>query len=434
MRSAKKKNISVIGLGKLGLCTAACIARAGYKVFGVDVDKAKVREINKGRSPIPETGLKELMRKVAKRITAGHSIENAVRNSDMTFIVVATPSKADNSFSNAQLLPVLKEIARALKKKKSFHSVVITSTVMPYTTERIAGPLLERISGKICGRDFGLAYNPEFIALGSVLKDFMNPDFILIGESDKRTGDALVKIYKDVCRNKPAFARMKPVSAEITKIALNCYVTTKITFANTLARICERAPGSSVSDVTRALGFDSRIGSKYLKGGLGYGGPCFPRDNRAFARFAKNVGMQAVLAKAVDNVNRSMVKRIANVVRRDLNGKKRVSVLGLSYKPNTEIVEASQSLELAAYLADSGMRVKVYDPAAMNNAKQILGNKVQYAKNMKDSVKNTDCCILATPWEEFKRLPGMISKTSRKAKVFDIWGLNDYKRQGGLVR
>ncbi|GAJ11266.1 unnamed protein product, partial [marine sediment metagenome] len=256
------------------------------------------------------------------------------------------------SFSNKQLEETLKQIGLVLREKKNYHLVVISSTVMPGTTEHVGKFVVEEASGKKCGKDFGLAYNPEFIALGSVIHDFFNPDFVLIGEINKKDGDVLEKIYKSICEDEPRFARMSPVNAEIAKISLNCYITTKITFANFLGSLCERIPGANAEVITQALGLDSRIGSKYLKPGLGYGGPCFPRDNLAFSAFAMKLNIKAKLAQTVDEVNRDQATRIVKViegmVKKSEKGRDRVKigVLGLSYKPNTPIIEDSQAVDI----------------------------------------------------------------------------------------
>src|SRR3990167_1019327 len=303
-------NISVVGLGKLGLCAAACFTSKGFKVIGVDVDAEKINKINKGVSPIEETGLQEIIKKARGSLKATADYKYALSNSDVTFIVVATPSLADGSFSNEYLEKSLLKIGASLKKKKKYHLVVVTSTVMPQTVETVVKYILENTSGKKCGRDFGVAYNPEFIALGSVLHDFLNPDFILIGEVNKIDGDMLEFLYTKTCENKPRFARMSPLNAEITKISLNCYITTKITFANSISALCEGVKGADASVITQALGLDTRVGSKYIKPGLGYGGPCFPRDNVAFSAFARRLEKKAKLAEMVDEVNKDQVMRV----------------------------------------------------------------------------------------------------------------------------
>src|SRR5579872_1702809 len=235
---------------------------------------------------------------------------------------------------------------------------------MPGSTGGTLLPALEAHSGKKCGLDFGLCYNPEFIALGSVIRDMLHPDMILIGESDPRSGALLEELYNGVCESNPRIQRMNYVNAELTKLSVNTYVTTKISYANMLAEICETLPGADVDVVTTAIGCDSRIGQKYLKGGLGYGGPCFPRDNVAFSALARANGAPALLAEATDALNKRQVPRLAALVMAHLPEGGTAGVLGLSYKPNTEVVEESQGLALAKYLAEHDVAVAVYDPAA----------------------------------------------------------------------
>lgn len=422
-------NISVVGLGKLGLCAAACFTSKGFKVIGVDVDAEKINKINKGVSPIEETGLQEIIKKARGSLKATADYKYALSNSDVTFIVVATPSLADGSFSNEYLEKALYKIGESLKNKKGYHLVVVTSTVMPQTVETVVRFILEKTSGKACGRDFGVAYNPEFIALGSVLHDFLNPDFILIGEMNKKDGDILENIYKKTCENNPRFARMSPLNAEITKIALNCYITTKITFANSLAPLCEKVKGADAAVITQALGLDSRIGSKYIKPGLGYGGPCFPRDNVAFSAFARRLETKAKLAEMVDEVNREQIQRVVGRINdilskvRKNKGRIRIAILGLSYKPNTPIVEDSQALSIAQVLTAEGYNVRVYDPQALENTRGVLGNTVRYSKNATDCLSGADLAVIAVPWIEFKKIN--FDKLGRKIIVLDCCRLLD---------
>lgn len=421
----KIRNISVIGLGKLGLCMAACFACKGFKVIGVDIDIEKINKINKGMSPIEETSLEELILKLKGKLSATDDYKKAILASDTTFIVVATPSLADGSFSNEYLEKTLYRIAEVLRSKKDYHLVVITSTVMPQTTEKVAKFILEKVSGKKCGKDFGLAYNPELIALGSVIRDFFNPDFILIGEMNKRDGDILEEIYQQTCENKARFARMSPVNAEITKISLNCYVTTKITFANSVAYLCERVEGADANVVTQALGLDRRIGSSCIRPGLGYGGPCFPRDNVAFSAFARRLETQAKLAEMVDVVNREQPLRIINRIKEVAavlkKGKKalHVGILGLSYKPNTPVIEDSQALDITLLLVQEGFSVTVYDPQGMENSRSVLGDRVRYAKDIKSCVSDADIGVIAVPWEEFRQVDYL--QFNKHIILLDCW-------------
>jgi len=235
----------------------------------------------------------------------------------------------------------------------------------------------------------------------------------------------LEAVYSKTCDNKPYFARMSTVNAEITKISLNCYVTTKITFANSLASICEKVKGADAHIVSKALGMDTRVGSKYIRPGLGYGGPCFPRDNQAFAAFAKIVEAQAKLAEKVDEVNHDQVIRIVDKVHNILKqaGKNknnaRVAILGLSYKPNTGIIEDSQALNIAQFLVNEGYNVSVFDPQALENAKAVLGAGVRYCLDEADCLRDADLGVIAVPWQQFKQIN--FKKTKKGFILLDCW-------------
>jgi UDPglucose 6-dehydrogenase len=413
-------NVSVVGLGKLGLCLAAVLADRGFNVNGIELDESKVKLIDSAISPIYEKGLGELLKRyVHKRLEVTSDYSKGLDGTDATFVVVPTPSEEDGSFSLRYVLPAIKSIGEVLKTKKDYHLVVIVSTVGPNSMDSAIKPLLEATSGKVCGKGLGLCYNPEFIALGNVISGLFDPDFILIGESDKEAGDVLSSILNRVCLTTPPIERMEFVNAELTKIAVNSFVTMKMSFANTLAAICERLPNGDVDKVTRAVGRDKRVGHAYLRGAIGYGGPCFPRDNVAFSHYAATVGVRAELADATHNINIQQVERLIDfALRNGLRDASRVGILGLSYKPNTDIVEESQALRLASLLAARGFSVSVYDPAAMGSARKILGDRVKYAKSALSLISSCDYIILATPWNEFFSLP---ADAFSGKHVLDCW-------------
>src|ERR1043166_2549774 len=281
------RHFSVVGLGKLGASMAAGIASRAHQVIGVDVSPHVVKAVNEGRAPVQETGLEDLIRANRERIRATEDHQEAILNSELTFAIVPTPSDERGAFSLQYAAFAFREIGRALGKKKGYHTVVLTSTVLPGASRHGLIPILEKFSGKKCGTDFGFCYSPEFIALGTVIRDFLNPDFLLIGESDERAGAHLEECYRDIIPNGAPAARMSLENAELAKISVNAFVTIKITFANMLADICSRVPGGNVDVVSNAIGLDSRIGRKYLTGALGCGGPGFPRDNVALAFLAR---------------------------------------------------------------------------------------------------------------------------------------------------
>jgi UDPglucose 6-dehydrogenase len=414
--------LSVVGLGKLGSPLAAVLADKGHDVIGVDVNRAFVEALQEGRAPVRETGLAEMIARNRARLCATSSYDEAVHGSELTFVVVPTPSLPDGTFSLEYTLAACRNLGAALRGKDGYHVIAITSTVMPGSTGGPIRECLEQASGKTCGRDFGLCYNPEFIALGSVIRDMTHPDFILIGESDERAGGLLAGLYEAHWEPRPPVHRMNFVNAELTKISVNTFVTTKITYANMIARLCERVPGADCDVVTKALGRDTRIGPKYLKGALGFGGPCFPRDNVAFNSFARQVGTKAYLAEATDRFNRDQVAWVADELLPRLPAGGRVGILGLSYKPNTGVVEESQGVAFARYFAGRGVPVTVHDPEGCDQARSLLEGQVRFADSMQDCARESDLLFIATPWDEFKRLKaGDLKRGARRPVVVDCW-------------
>jgi UDPglucose 6-dehydrogenase len=418
------KSISVVGLGKLGSPLSACFAARGFHVVAVDIDAKKVEAINAGEAPVHEPGLEELIQDCDGRLSATLDAEAAVRASEATFIVVSTPSEAGGGFSLKYVLPTLEAIGKTLRTKTGFHLVVLTSTVMPGSTGGEVKTTLERASGKTCGKHFGLCYSPEFIALGSVIRDFYFPDFLLIGESDAQSGEMLSEIYRSTCKNTPFVARMNFINAEITKLAVNTYITTKISYANMIARLCEKLPEADANVVTNALGLDTRIGPRYLKGAVSYGGPCFPRDNRALAALAARVGASSGLAEATDLFNRAQIKSLAELVKQHQTGDAPIGILGLTYKPDTDVVEEAFGLLLAQELSAANLHVVVYDPSA--DPTRVLGGH----KNVRGSGSASECIeqcgvvVLATPWQEFRDVPTkkwIRTGTGVDRTVIDCW-------------
>jgi UDPglucose 6-dehydrogenase len=430
------KKLSVIGLGKLGACTAVCLASRGFNIIGVDINNDCVDAINNSKAPVYEPGLQELIDSSRDRLKATMDYGKAIKESDITFLVVPTPSKDDGHFSDRYIQDALKQLSIALKSaNKKYHLFVITSTVSPGTTDEKLIPLIESVSGKKLNKDFGVCYNPEFIALGSVIKDFLNPDLVLIGESNKIAGDKLEEIYSVVCETKPYIARMSIISAEITKISLNAYITMKISFANTLANICGAIPGANIDDITKALGSDKRISPYYLKGGLSYGGPCFPRDNSAFAAFAQKYKVDAKLAKTTDEVNRFQLNHLVDLIFLNIPDKNNsaISVLGLSYKPKTTVIEESPAVKLIEELLKKDMEVIVYDPLAMDNARAFFGDRILYTSSARDCISHSSLCVITTQADEFKLIDDSYI-VNNPTVIIDCWRMLDQSKLGKKVK
>lgn len=414
--------MSVVGLGKLGSCLAACLASKGYQTLGIDNQRGVVDLVASHRAPVEEPGLQELLSKSKKTLTATSDLGRAIDETDITFIIVPTPSQKDGSFTDKYVRDVLGPLAKRLgDSKKAYHLFAITSTVSPGTIDGRLIPLIEKHSGRKVNDGFGMAYNPEFIALGSVIDDFKSPDMVLIGESDSRVGDMIEHIYGVICENDPHIARMSLISAEITKIALNSYVTMKISFANTLAGICEVIDGAQIDLITQAIGADKRISPHYIKGGMSFGGPCFPRDSRAFSSFAKEYGKSSHLSKATDIVNKERIAQIIKMIRMRMGKVKKLTVLGLSYKPGTPVVEESPSIAIIEGLLkkDPALSIRVYDRLATDNAKAELGDKVRYSHTLEGSLKGANAIVVATADKEFRKLGEILPK--KPLILFDCW-------------
>lgn len=429
-----KTKISVFGLGKLGIPFVAALLSKGFQVTGVDLDKKKVNLLKRCVSPVYESGVQKLLKHYKKNLEVTSDGLKALKETDITFVVVATPSKNNGSFSNKYVLDACKVIGMGLHEKKTYHIIVITSTVMPGSMENEIKPYLEKVSGKKAGIDFGLCYNPEFIALGTVLRDLLNPDFILIGESDKKAGDKLAAIYSKVCESNPQIARMNFICAEVTKLAVNTFVTTKISFANMIARICEKLAGADVDVITNALGMDTRIGKKYLKGAISYGGPCFPRDNIALTTLAKKIGAPSYISKVTDQFNKWQINWLFQLVKSHLKGRKRVGILGISYKPSSNVIEEAPGYLLVKKLIKNNISVNIYDPSIDKTMKSLLGRKVNYKKSAKKCIRSSDVIVLTTPWNEFMKLPAACFKESgSKRVVIDCWRiLKNLKHNKGI--
>ena len=421
------QTISVIGLGKLGSPFLATCASRGFNVIGLDVNSHLVDLLNQGKAPVDEPNLAQLILKNRKNLKATSNYSEAVNNSDITFIIVPTPSTKNGAFSNGYVVSAVQKIGKVLAKKDKFHLVVVTSTIMPKSMDIEIIPALEKASGKRLNTGFGICYNPEFIALGSVIDNLLNPDFVLIGESGKNSSKMLASFYRKFCTNRPPIVKMNFVNAEIAKIALNSYITTKISFANTLAQMCEKVPEGDVDEVTRALGLDSRIGSEYLKGALPYGGPCFPRDNRAFSSFAKKVRVQASLAKATDLVNENMIAQIVKKVEKTATNKNsKIAILGLAYKPDTDVAEESAGVKVANLLSKNYVKIYVWDPKAMAKVQDLLSSKVKIAKSLKECIKDSDLIVITTPWDQFRHIKTSdLVSSIKKPVLLDCWRMLD---------
>mgnify|MGYP001038797745 CR=1 FL=1 len=403
------ERISVIGAGYVGLVSAVCFADRGYRVSLSTHDPKKVKQVNNGIAPFYEEGLEPLLKKAvaAGNLRASLGRYEAVLESDMSFVAVATPSSPDGRIDLDLIEASSREIGEALRKKTGYHLVVVRSTVVPGTTENTVKLAVEKHSKKKAGEGFGIAMQPEFLRQGSAVFDTMNPDRVVIGEYDARSGDMLDVLYRDFYRNKDIpILRMNLASAEMIKYASNAFLATKISFINELANLCERVNGLDINKIAEGMGLDKRIGRHFLRAGVGYGGSCFPKDVSALIAYGKQLGYEPKILNAITSVNRTQALHAVELAKRhvgNLTGKK-VALLGLSFKPGTDDLREAPSLRIINSLVSEGARVVAYDPVAMENARQVLGDKIQCATSTEDCLEHADCCIIVTEWDEFKKL------------------------------
>jgi UDPglucose 6-dehydrogenase len=428
-----KPSLNVVGLGKLGAPMSAVFATKGFKVVGLDLNQGFVDSINEGRAPVQEPQLQEFIDTGRANLRATADYSDAVASTDVSFVIVPTPSGADKLFVNRYVIDAVEKIGKALRRKSDYHVVVVTSTVMPGSTGGEIRAALEAASGRKVGEELGLCYNPEFIALGSVVRDMLNPDMILIGESDEKAGDVLESIYRGSTDSKPEFHRMNLVNAELCKISVNTYVTTKISYANMIADMCDHLPGADADIVTRAVGADSRIGRKYLKPAIGYGGPCFPRDNKAFSAFGRMLGVNTDLAEATDRINDHQLHRLMGAVEARLPAGGTVAVLGMAYKPHTAVIEESQGVALVALLAKMGNKVIAADPMATPAAAAVIGNTAEVTADYQRAISESDVVVVTTPWAEFKAAAwGAGLAPGSRRTVIDPWSIVDLADAPGV--
>lgn len=392
--------ISVIGCGYVGCVTGVCFADLGHEVVLVDVDPAKVRAITAGQSPIYEPGLEDLIQKNRDRISATTDLRAAVGSTEITFVAVGTPSREDGAIDLRYVLTACEEIGQALRDGNNFHIVVIKSTVFPGTANEMACPVLEKASGKMAGRDFGLGSNPEFLREGSAVRDCLSPDRIVIGADDPRTAGVIRDLYAPI----RATVLVTPVTtAEMIKYASNAVLATKVSLANEIGNLCKRL-GVDSREVFTAVGMDGRVSPAFFRTGIGFGGSCFPKDVRALVAGARAHGEDLKILRAVLEVNEEQPKKLLSLLRRhipDLQGKT-IGVLGLAFKPDTDDIRESRAVPVVAALLAAGARVIAYDPAAMENFHRVFP-QITYASGP-DEVLGADAVLILTEWREFEGL------------------------------
>lgn len=413
--------IAVVGIGYVGLVSAACFADLGVEVYCVDINEARINNLKAGIIPIYEPGLEELVRRgvEGRRLHFHTSIEEVVNEVEIVFIAVGTPSDEDGSADLKHVLSVARSIGQSLSK---YCLVVTKSTVPVGTSHKVRATITAELERRGLSIAFDVASNPEFLKEGDAIDDFMKPDRVVVGVDSEEAKALMTRLYKPMLLNNFRVLFMDIASAEITKYAANAMLATRISFMNEIAALCE-AVGANVNLVRQGIGSDARIGSKFLYAGCGYGGSCFPKDVKALIHTGAELGTEFSILKSVEEVNsrqkRLLFKKFAQYYGHELQGKK-VAIWGLSFKPGTDDMREAPSIVIVEDLLAAGCEVAVYDPVAMIEAKRYFGDRVYYAQDIYDCSVNADAIFHVTEWKEF-RMPSWtaLAKVVRTPLLID---------------
>lgn len=412
--------IAVIGLGFVGLTFASVLASKGHSVIGVDYDRSKIAKIKKGEAPFYEPKLDETLRiALRNNLKISSSISSVVDLCDIIFVAVGTPTLEKGGIDLSMVESAIKEIGVLLKKTKNDPVIIIKSTVVPGTTQKLIA-ILERESGKKNGEGFGVITNPEFLREGVAVEDTINPHLIVLGCNDNNFMKRITDFYSNFQPNVQVI-KTNPQTAEIIKYANNSFLATKISFINQIASICEGVPGANIEQVAKAIGVDPRIGSLFLNAGPGYGGSCLPKDVKAIINFSSKIGVNSTLLDAVEEVNRNQVRNIISIIKKtlgNLNGRK-MAILGLAFKPDTDDIRESVSLKLIELLLKEGAKITAHDPKAIENTRSVFGNKVEYTDNISEALRGSECSVIMTAWKQYADISEKELELMKKRFIVD---------------
>ncbi len=426
-------DISVIGTGYVGLVSGVCLAEKGHRVICVDNDAAKVARISRGESPIYEEGLDDLLtRHIGSRVEATTDLKRAVEETRLTLIAVGTPFDGE-AIDLRYVQQVAREIGTALKDKDAYHVVVVKSTVIPGTTDDVVLPILEEHSGKRAGRDFGLGMNPEFLREGSAIRDFLEPDRIVLGGIDETTRNVLGQVYEPFAG--VDMLRTNNRTAEMIKYSANSLLATLISFSNEIGNLCARIGGVDVVEVMRGVHLDKRLSpisgdgqrimpdiTTYLAAGCGFGGSCFPKDVKALIAHGKQLGLGMDLLEAVIDVNQRQPFQVLELARKHVADFSGVSfgILGLAFKPGTDDMRESPAIPVIRELLAQGGRVAAYDPVARHEAEKIFpAHQVRYCDSIRETVQDADVVLLLTRWDLFDQVPQLLGEMTDPPVLID---------------
>jgi len=412
--------IAVIGLGFVGLTLSSVLASKGITTVGIDLDKDKCSKIAKGTPTFYEPNLKKTLNKALKKNLLITSKLSSINDCDFIFITVGTPQKKNGQIDLSFIKTVVRNVGKIISKNKKKQTILIKSTVIPGTMKNVILPILEKNSKKKAGRDFGLISNPEFLQESKAIHDTIEPHAVVLGGYKTKFMNNTRKFFSRFNPGIPIIITNHQ-TAELIKYANNSFLATKISFINQLASICQKIPDTNIDDIAQAIGLDPRIGDLFLDAGPGYGGSCLPKDMKAIINLSSKVGVKPTMLSAVEKTNKQQINNIIELIKQNI-GKikgKKITVLGVAFKPNTDDIRDSMSIELIHRLIKSGAVVKIHDPKALDNARKIFHDNIKYANTMADALNNSQCAVIMTKWKEYERITNKTTKYMNKKFIID---------------
>ena len=416
----KNKNIAVIGLGFVGLSLVAVLSSKGYKVIGIDKNKNKCNSIINKKIPFYEKDLDVYIKRGFKNGLRIQSNFFEIEKCDIIFICVGTPQKNNGDIDLSMIKDVSREIGKCIKITRKKPTIFIKSTVIPGTAQKIIKPIVSKISGKKPGVDYDIFSNPEFLQETTAIRDTENPHMVVIGYQNKKFLKIAYNFLKKIHPNTSIIITNHQTS-EMIKYANNSFLATKISFINQLSNICQKIPGSNIDDIANAIGLDPRIGNLFLNAGPGYGGSCLPKDINAIINLSKNLGVEPTLFNAVEKTNQFQIKNIMDIIERNCGNlkNKKISILGLAFKPETDDIRDSISIKIIKKLLITNATIYVHDPKALDNTKEIFGKKINYSKSVKECLEDSNCCLILTGWKEYSKIKDNHIRIMNKRIIID---------------
>ena len=412
--------IAIIGLGFVGLSLTSVLASKGFNVVGIDVDKEKCRNISNGVLPFFEPDLEKTLKKGLKNKLQIENDVSVVQDCDLIFVTVGTPQNKTGAIDLSIIKKAMKSLGKSIRKTKKQHIILVKSTVVPGTMKDVILPILENNSKKKAGKDFGLISNPEFLQESTAIRDTEFPHAVVLGGYKTKFMKNIEKFFTKLHPKTPIIITNHQ-TAEMIKYANNSFLATKISFINQLSNICQKIPGANIDDIAKTIGLDPRIGKLFLNAGPGYGGSCLPKDMKALIKFAKIAGVKPTLLNAVEDVNTKQLEEVISIAKKKLGilESKKITILGTSFKPNTDDIRDSIAIELIKKFLKRKVNVTVHDPRAIENTKNVFKSKINYAKSISDAILGSQCVIIMTQWKQYEKLTNNDFKQMKKKLIID---------------